>query len=50
VAQQPGSSLKNNLLKQLDTADIVVMGSMELSNFEKDVHLGSMAQAVARRS
>ena len=50
VAQQPGSSLKNNLLKQLDTADIVVMGSMELSNFEKDVHLGSMAQAVARQS
>jgi len=50
VAKQPGSSLKNDLLKQLDAADIAVMGSMELSNFEKNVHLGSMAQAVARQS
>ena len=50
VAKQPGNSLKNDLLKQLDAADIAVMGSMELSNFEKNVHLGSMAQAVARQS
>ena len=27
-----------------------MMGSIELSNFEKKVHLGSMAQAVAKQS
>ena len=50
MAKQPGRSLKEGLLEQLDAADIAVMGSIELSNFEKQIHLGSMAQAVARQS
>ena len=34
----------------LEKADVVVMGSIELSNFDQKVHLGSMAQAVAKQS
>ena len=50
VAKQPGRSLKECLLELLEAADIAVMGSIELSNFEREIHLGSMAQAVARQS
>ena len=50
VAKQPGRSLKECLLEPLEAADIAVMGSIELSNFEREIHLGSMAQAVARQS
>jgi len=44
------SSLKDALLAPLEDADIAVMGSIELSKFDKKIHLGSMTQAVAKQS
>lgn len=42
-------SIKQVILDAIAPSDIVVIGSMELSNFEKKIHLGSIAQAVARQ-
>lgn len=44
------ASIKDTLLSQLEKTDVVVIGSMELSNFDKKIHLGSVAQAVAKLS
>lgn len=50
ISKEPKHSLKDMLLEPLEKADVVVMGSIELSNFDQKVHLGSMAQAVAKQS
>ena len=50
VPKDGRDSIKNTLLSQLEKTDVVVIGSMELSNFDQKIHLGSVAQAVAKLS
>lgn len=50
VPKASRDSVRDTLLSQLENTDVVVIGSMELSNFDKKIHLGSIAQAVAKLS